>query len=68
MATLSTAKRKKLPTGDFALPGHRYPIPDAAHARNALARVAQHGTPAEQAKVRVAVRRKFKSIHVTGKK
>ena len=36
--------RKKLDKAAFALPGKRkYPIPDKAHARNALARVAQHG-------------------------
>ena len=53
MAVLSTAQRKKLPSKSFALPGKgegphgkgagSYPIPDASHARNALARVAQHG-------------------------
>jgi hypothetical protein len=43
---LSTKDRKKLSKKSFALPGKRkYPIPDKAHARNALARVAQHGTP-----------------------
>ncbi len=42
----STKQRKKLSTKSFALPGKRkYPIPDKAHARNALARVAQNGTP-----------------------
>lgn len=40
----------------------RYPIPDVAHGRNALARVAQHGTPAEKAKVRRKVKAKFPSI------
>jgi len=44
---LSTKQRKKLSKKEFALPGKRkYPIPDKAHARNALARVAQYGTPA----------------------
>lgn len=39
---LSTASRKKLPAGKFALPSKRkYPIHDAAHVRNALARAAQ---------------------------
>jgi hypothetical protein len=60
---LSTKDRKKLPKKAFALPGKRkYPIPDKTHARNALARVAQHGTPAEQKKVRAAVKRRFPSI------
>jgi hypothetical protein len=60
---LKTKDRKKLSKKSFALPGKRkYPIPDKAHARNALARVAQNGTPAEQKKVRAAVKRRFPSI------
>jgi hypothetical protein len=60
---LSGKEGKKLSKKSFALPGKRkYPIPDKAHARNALARVAQHGTPAEQKKVRAAVRKRFPSI------
>jgi hypothetical protein len=65
----STKQRKKLNKKSFALPGKRkYPIPDKAHARNALARVAQHGTPAEQKKVKAAVRTRFPSIGKKGKK
>ena len=60
---LSTKERNKLGKKSFALPGQRkYPIPDKAHARNALARVAQNGTPAEQKKVRAAVKKRFPSI------
>ena len=60
---LSTKDRKKLSKKSFALPGKRkYPIPDKAHARNALARVAQNGTPAEQKKVKAAVRKRFPSL------
>ena len=60
---LSTKKRKKLSKKQFALPGKRkYPIPDKAHARNALARVAQSGTSAEQKKVKAAVKKRFPSI------
>ena len=62
MAKLTTATRNALPGGDFALPGRRYPIEDASHARNAKARVSQHGTPAEKAKVNAAVSRKFPDI------
>jgi hypothetical protein len=59
----STKERKKLSKKSFASPGKRkYPIPDKAHARNALARVAQNGTPAEQKEVRAAVRKRFPSI------
>lgn len=61
-AVLTAKARKKLPKGDFALPGGRYPLNDESHARNALARVSQHGTPEEKAKVRAAVKRKFPNI------
>lgn len=40
----------------------KYPIPDEAHARNALARVAQYGTPGEKAAVRAKVHAKFPGI------
>ena len=59
---LTTATRNALPGKDFALPGRRYPVENASHARNALARVSQHGTPTEKATVRAAVRRKFPGI------
>lgn len=69
---LTAAQRNRMPSSSFALPGKgegpkgkgagSYPIPDASHARNALARVAQHGTPAEKAKVKAAVKRKFPGI------
>lgn len=62
MATLSAKKRKALPDSAFALPGRRYPIHDIAHARNALARVAQNGTPAEIAAVKRAVYRRYPSL------
>ena len=65
---LTTRGRKRMKSSSFALPGaKKYPIPDKAHARNALARVAQHGTAAQKAKVRKAVKRKFPSIKVSGK-
>lgn len=56
---LTSAERKAIPGNDFALPGRRYPIEDPSHARNALARVSQHGTPEEKAEVRSKVRRKY---------
>jgi len=62
MAVLTSRGRKRLSSGKFALPGRRYPIHDRAHARNALARVAQHGTASEKARVRAAVKRRFPSI------
>lgn len=54
--------RNRIKDSNFALPGRRYPIHDLAHARNALARVAQYGTPAEQAAVRAAVYRKYPQL------
>lgn len=59
---LTAKTRNALPGGSFALPGRRYPIEDASHARNALARVSQHGTTGEKATVRAAVHRRFPSI------
>ncbi len=62
MSKLTAQERKALPATAFALPGRRYPIPDVAHARNADARVAQHGTPAEKVKVMAAVHRRFPTV------
>ncbi|TQM61985.1 DUF6582 domain-containing protein [Humibacillus xanthopallidus] len=61
---LSSGKnRKNLKKSSFALPEEeKYPIPDIAHARNALARVAQNGTASEQKKVRAAVEKKYPSL------
>lgn len=62
MAKLTYGQRKNLPTSTFALSGRRYPIEDASHARNALVRVSQHGTPEEKEKVRSAVHNKYPGI------
>jgi hypothetical protein len=56
---------KPLPSASFALPGQRYPVDTIRRARNALARIAQNGTPAEKAKVRSAVQRRYQSIGVS---
>jgi hypothetical protein len=57
MAKLTAAKRKKLPTSDFGLPGSRsYPIPDRAHAANAKARASQmvkEGKLSESSKAKI---------------
>ena len=68
MAVLTTEARKALPKKSFALPAKRedgkggYPIPDKAHARNALSRVSQFGSSAEKATVRAKVHAKFPDI------
>lgn len=61
------AGRKAMPASDFGLPAQKkYRIDDAAHARDALGRVAQSGTPAQQAQVRRRVKAKYPSIGKTG--
>jgi hypothetical protein len=62
------APNTKAPAGSYALPGggpdgaDAYPIHDRAHGSNALSRVAANGTPAEKAKVRAAVKRKYPDL------
>jgi hypothetical protein len=78
MAELSSKRRQSLKPSQFALPGKgegkggkgsgSYPIPDESHARNALARVSQHGTSAERATVRAKVKAKYPGIGVSGTK
>ena len=57
MAELDTEHRKHLPKSKFAEPEKRaYPVPDAAHARNAKARASQavkagRMSKAEEAKI-----------------
>lgn len=42
MAKLNAAKRKKIPSSEFGMPGSRkYPMPDKSHAANAKARATQ---------------------------
>jgi hypothetical protein len=62
------AGRAAMSPANFALPGKQYRIDDKAHAKNALARVAANGTPAQKAQVQRAVKAKFPSINVTGLK
>jgi hypothetical protein len=63
MAELSDKDRKRLKDSDFAEPDERkYPIEDEAHARNALARVAQHGTKEEQEEVRKRVEERYPDL------
>lgn len=63
MSLLTERARKHMKDSEFAIPESRkYPIHDKAHARNALARVSQYGTPEEKARVRRAVHRKYPDI------
>ena len=62
MAKLTAKSRSALPAKSFAGPSRSYPIPDASHGRNALARVSQFGTSDLKAKVRAKVHKKFPGI------
>ena len=63
---LTYKQRQDLPDSAFVFPDKRaYPIDTENRARNALARVAQHGTPDEQAKVKAAVKKKYPSIEIS---
>lgn len=69
MAKLTYKQRKKLPKDEFVFPKKRaYPIDTIGRARNALARVAQNGSPSEIAKVKSAVHKKYPSIDQKKKK
>jgi hypothetical protein len=73
VAELTSKARSKIKTKSFAIPSKaktpeakkesgNYPIQDVKHARNALARVSQHGTAAEKKQVRAAVKKKYPGI------
>lgn len=66
MARLTAKGRKQIAPKNFALPGGRYPIENPSHARNALARVSQHGSPSEKATVRSKVAAKYPGIKQSG--
>ena len=66
MAKLTAKTRNKIPGKDFAGPDRSYPINDPSHARNALARGAQHASPELLAKIKAKVRRKYPNIQVEG--
>jgi len=75
---ITAAERRRLPSKDFALPGKgtgsggkgpgSYPIDTKGRARAALSRGAANASPAEDAKIKRAVERKYPSIAVGGKK
>jgi hypothetical protein len=65
---ISAAKRKRLPSSSFGLPGQKkYPVDTPARARNALARAAQNASPSEQAQIKSKVKKKYPGIKVGGK-
>ena len=68
------APNTKAPAGSYALPtggpngAPAYPINTPARARDALSRASANATPAEQAKVRAAVKAKYPNMQVTAPK
>jgi hypothetical protein len=63
MSKLTAAERNALPDSAFAEPSLRkYPMNDANHARNALARVSQFGSSQEKSEVKTKARSGFPSI------
>jgi len=64
MSKLTAKRRNALPASTFAGPDRSYPIPDASHARNALARASQHASSELKAKIRAKVHRKFPGIEM----
>lgn len=66
MSKLTSKQRKSLPGSAFVFPAERrYPIHDAAHARDALSR--SSGT-ADEGAVRAAVKRRYPNMDVAGSK
>lgn len=69
MAKLTSTQRNRLSRQEFVFPAERkYPIEDASHARNALARASQHLGAEGQAKVKAAVKRRYPNIAVEGER
>lgn len=53
MSRLTSSGRAAIPTGEFALPGRRFPIEDKNHARAALIDVGRaHLSPGQKATVK----------------
>jgi len=66
-ATLFYEQRKKLSASTFCGPNRSYPAQDAAHVRNAFARLAQFGkrlAPAVRARILASLKRKAKRFGV----
>jgi len=66
-AKLSYAKRQKLPSTAFCGPKRTYPAHDAAHVRNALARLSQFGSRLKKgvrARVLSCLKRRAKRFNV----
>ena len=61
---LTAEQRENVSSQTFVFPETReYPIDTANRARNALARVSQHGTPEQKRAVCIAVHEHYPEIH-----
>lgn len=67
MAKLTARGRNVIAGKNFAGPDRSYPIEDASHARNALARASQNASPAVKAEVRRKVADKYPGIAIANK-
>lgn len=56
---LTAKARKHIAGKNFAGPDRSYPIEDKSHAKNALSRVSEFGSPSLKAQVRRKVHAKF---------
>lgn len=66
MAKLSSSKRNNMSSSEFAFPSDRsYPINDKNHARNALARGAQHLSSSDEATLKRKVHKKYPDIEIS---
>ena len=66
-AKLSYQRRKELPTSAFCGPNRSYPAHDAAHVRNALARLSTFGgrlKPGVRARILACIKRRAKRFGV----
>lgn len=69
-ARLTYKKRQKLPASAFCGPGRTYPAHDAAHVRNAFARLSQFGhrlKPAVRNRIHACLLRRAKKFGVEHK-
>ena len=56
-------KRSQMNASSFAVPSRRaYPVTSLPQARNAIARVQQHGSPADKAAVYSKVRQRYPAL------
>ena len=72
MGKLDAKQREDMPKKEFAIPSDKnkdnpegkgaYPIPDEAHAKDALARVSANGTPKEKQEVAEKVHTEYPEI------